>query len=366
MPDPERRCMKPAAWPARDRKAWAAALRDGGFLEDGGLAAHWRPDTRRAITDAYGRFLTFLECHGWLDPDAGPADRLNEDRLRAYAAELVRQVAPITVYGRIRDLAEALRVMVPGITAPYLARARNRLKVRARPTRNKRARIVPTQALIALGADLIEQAEKGDAARESWRACTYRDGVLILMLATRPIRRSNLAAMRIGQELVRIGDRYEIRLPGTMTKNHRDYDRPLPPCLTPLIDRWLDQYRPILLEGREDDHVWISWRGRRLSDDSLTHKVCQQTRKAFGHAVSPHLFRDCAVTTLGEESPEDVWLAQALLHHSDPRVTEAHYDHARSTAAVRGYQDAIVARRQALRRIDARRPRRRQNRTDSE
>lgn len=348
--------MKLADWPERDRIAWETAIGDGGYLDEGGLAAHWRPETCRATTDAYGRFLTFLDSRGWLDRDAGPTDRLTIVRLRAYLDELAEQVAPVTVCGRIRGLAEALRVMAPEATFPYLALARNRLKVRARPTRNKRARLVPTQDLIALGYDLMNDAESGRGARDVWRAATFRDGVMILLLATRPIRRSNLAAMRLGRELVRVGEAYEIRLDGSMTKNHCDYVRPISHRLTPFIDRWLDHYRPVLLDGREDDHVWISWRGAPLTGDCLYGKIRKHTAKAFGHAVTPHLFRDCAVTTLGEADPEEVWLAHALLHHSDPRITESHYDHARSTAAVRDYQDAVLARRRKLRR--ERRPRR--------
>lgn len=170
------------------------------------------------MQDAYGRWLTFLALNGWLDPDAGPADRLTMERLRAFIAELEREVAPITVRNRITNLAEALRVMAPGADFPWLRRARARLKAGARPSRDKRRQIVPIRDLFLLGLELMERAERGDCPREVWRAALYRDGLMITMLACRPIRRGSLAAMRIGEHLVKNGDAYQIALDETVTK----------------------------------------------------------------------------------------------------------------------------------------------------
>lgn len=271
--DPRRRCMRLSEWPALDRTAWAAAIADGDILSGRGPAAHWRPGTRKSVISAYGRFLTFLERSGWLDRAAGPDARLTPDRLRAYLAELAETIAPVTISSRIRDLAEALRVMLPAAQYSYLNLARRRLKARARPTRNKRARIVPVQQLVDLGFALIDRAETGAFDREIWRACTYRDGVTILLLACRPIRRSNLAAMELGKHLFKTGDSYRLAFDGSETKNHRPYERPLDAGLTPFIDRYLDHYRPLLLGPSASYHVWISWRHVPMSDCNLYGRI---------------------------------------------------------------------------------------------
>jgi integrase len=354
--DPRRRCMPLSEWPALDQNAWAAAIEDDDILSGTGTAAHWRPETRRSVISAYGRYLTFLERSGWLDRTAGPDARLTPDRLRTYIAELAETIVPVTISSRITGLAEALRVMAFGTKYPYLNLARRRLKARARPTRNKRARVVPTQQLVDLGLDLIEQAETGAFDREIWRACTYRDGITILLLACRPIRRSNLAAMELGKHLFKSDDSYRIAFDGSETKNHRQYERPLDAALTPFIDRYLDCYRPILLGSATSSHMWISWRGIPLSECSLYGRIVEHTQAAFGHSVNPHLFRDSAMTTLGEQDPEHVWLGMSLLHHTDPRMTEKHYNHALASHAVQDYQEAV---RQQRRRIVRRRRRRR-------
>jgi integrase len=354
--DPRRRCMPFPEWPSLDRDAWAAAIHDGDILSGRGSAAHWRPTMRRSIISAYGRFLTFLERNGWLDRSARPDSRLTPDRLRAYLAELAETIAPVTVSSRITGLAQALRVMAPGTPYPYLNLARRRLKARARPTRNKRARIVSTQQLVELGLNLIDRAETGAFDREIWRACTYRDGVTILLLASRPIRRSNLAAMELGKHLFKSGGHYRIAFDGSETKNHRQYERPLDAALTPFVDRYIEHYRPLLLGSGTSNHVWISWRGIPMSDCSLYGKIVEHTKKAFGHALSPHLFRDSAMTTLGEQEPEHVWLGMSLLHHTDPRIAERHYNHAVASHAVQNFQEAV---RQRRRKITRQRKRRR-------
>ena len=113
-------------------------MRQGKLLDGQGPAAHWRPKTQKTVLASYGRFLTFLKRNAWLDRKVGPEVRLTPDWLRAYIAELAETVAPVTLSGRITNLAEALRVMAPGTEYPYLNRARRRLKIRARPIRNVR------------------------------------------------------------------------------------------------------------------------------------------------------------------------------------------------------------------------------------
>ena len=248
--------------------------------------------------------------------------------------------------------------MAPAADFPYLRRARARLKARARPSRNKRAQIVPVRDLFDLGLALMREAEEGDIPRVLWRASRYRDGLMIMLLACRPIRRETLAAMRIGVHLVRRGDAYQIALAGSETKNHRRYDRPLHPALTRHIDRYLEHYRPQLLGDRDDDHLWISWRSRPMSAADAYGRIITRTRTIFGVGVPPQRFRTCAMTSLGEEAPELVWLAPSLLHHADHRIAEKHYDLARDAQAVAEWQKHVAVLRRAARQRPAPRPRR--------
>lgn len=84
--DPARRCRRLPDWPGADRLAWEAAITPGGLLDECGLAAHWRPATRKSVQDAYGRWLTFLDRARGLDAGSAPEERLTPDRLRGFIA----------------------------------------------------------------------------------------------------------------------------------------------------------------------------------------------------------------------------------------------------------------------------------------
>ncbi len=346
--DPRRRCMPLGEWPSLDGQAWGTAIRTADVLGEQGLAAHWRPKTQRSVVAAYGRYLTFLERTGELDRKAGPENRLSKERLRGFIAELEETVSSVTLAGRLRNLVEALRVMVPGACYPYLNLARRRAKARQRSSRNKKARIVHSRVLFELGLSLMRRAESDQFGWAILSSCLYRDGLIILILACRPIRLANMTGLRIGVDFLKTGDSYQIALRGTDTKNHRPYDRPLDAMLTPYIDRYLDMYRPKLLGTSESQHMWISHTGNPITDRNLYGQITLHTKKAFGQPLCPHLFRDCAATSLGEENPEHAWLSMSLLHHADPRITEKHYDQATAIDAVRKYQREISAQRNRI------------------
>jgi len=258
------------------------------------------------------------------------------------------QVEMPTVAGRIRGLAEALRVMAPGVDFPDVKRARYRLKATAVATRDKRSKIVSSGRLVQLGLKLINEAETGTFHREAGRACTYRDGLMILLLACRPLRRANFAIMQFGEHLTKINDAYQLAYDATETKGQRHYASIVSRDITPFVDRYLERYRPILLKSLQSDRVWIAMGGHEMVEGSLYQIITKRTKDEFGWSLCPHLFRDCAVTSLGAENPELVWVGVSLLQHSDPRTTEKHYDQALSDKAVRDYQDLIRRQRKAL------------------
>ena len=355
--DPERRCLPLDEWPEADRLAWERARTHADLLDEPGLAAHWKPKTVRTVISGYGRFLGFLDRQCWLDRETGPASRLTREFVGPYLEGLKTYISPVSLWGRATNLAEAFRVMVPGIDLRFLNRARQRLKTRARPIRNKRAQMVPASDLARLGLQLIRQADDREAGRGVHTAILYRDGLLILLLACRPLRRDNFAELRIGKEIVRGETSYSLAIAETDTKNHRAYDSTLDEALTPLIDRYIAMYRPALIGASPSDRLWMSQNKEPLSGEGIYGIIKAHTKAAFGKALSPHRFRDCAVTSLAAERPDLVWLSMSLLHQSDPRIAEKHYNQALTSQAVDVYQHSIRGiRRAAARSHHLRRP----------
>ncbi len=355
--DPRRRCVPFEEWPRPDQEAWNKAIRSGDLLDDTGPAAHWRDGTRQKVQSSYGRWLTFLERQGTLNPIASPETRVKPEVLRAYIDELQEQVSSVTLAGRVTDLSEALRVMAPGHELSFLRRAQQALAVRARPIRNKRQRIVPPASLLHLAIRLMDEAEGNPCPRLAWRACRYRDALMIAMLATRALRRRNFAGIIVGQHLGKIDDRYVLLFDGSETKNHRPIEMALPDILTGHIDRYLEVYRPILLGEAESEHLWISYLGRPMAHGAIYDKVREVTGREFGHPINLHLFRDCQATALALDDPEHVRVAGPLLGHNEFRSTERFYNQAMTVEAARQYQEAIRDLRHELSRKPKRRER---------
>jgi integrase/recombinase XerD len=110
-------------WPKIDRAAWTKALQDADLFGERGIEAHWADATRAQVANGYGMWLHFLEAIGALQHDVMPTSRLSADRLAAYVESLkARSLSPISVASRLRDLAEALRVMDTGGDRTVLVR----------------------------------------------------------------------------------------------------------------------------------------------------------------------------------------------------------------------------------------------------
>ena len=345
--DPARRCMPVAEWPPADRAAWRAALQGGDILDEAGAAAHWRPDTCKKVSSSYGRFLTHLTRQDRLDRTAGPEHRVTPDVLREYIGELREQVAPVTLAQRITDLHEALRVMVPEGEFGFVRRAYRRLSAQARPIRDKRSKVVHPRRLLDLAFRIMAEAETG-VISETSRACRYRDGLILALLASRALRRRNLSTIRIGHHLVRDERGYVLLFDGEETKNHQPLEVRLPSSLTSHVERYLERYRPTLLKGKADAALWISYLGRPMAHGAIYDKIRVITRREFGVEVNLHLFRDCQATFMALDDPEHVGVIPSILGHNDPHTAERFYNQAGTVEAARRYQQGIQGLRRRI------------------
>ena len=71
--------------------------------------------------------------------------------------------------------------------------------------------------------------------------------------------------------------------------------------------------------------------------------VSKITLETIGVDVSPHLFRTAAASTAAAYSGATPHLASVLLNHTDPRVTEEHYNRASSVSASRIYGEITTS-----------------------
>lgn len=330
-------------WPDADRAMWQAALAEGDILEGAGPCADWAKTTRDNSRKAYAYWLRWLDYSDLLDREVSPCDRLTPERIAAYTFSLEDRVASSTVFTYILDLLAYVKRVAPERDWSWLIDIKNRLWARAYPARDKTPKIRPSQDLFELGIALMDSAVDA-SCRHNRLACElqFRDGLLIAFLAARPIRLKNLSALELGRHLVRIDGVYWLRLDADETKNRKHIEVTLPEVLTPYIETYLRRHRRRLLANTRSDRFWISCFATPLSDGVIRYQICKHTKAAFGIAISPHLFRDCAATSVAIEDPEHVRIAAAILGHHSLSTTQQYYDQSRMLSAGRHYQSALT------------------------
>lgn len=330
-------------WPETDRAAWDYAVRPPDFLDSGGAAVGWRPASRRSAQGAYGRWLYWLQVHERAALTERPANRFTPPRVRAYVQTMRQKCAPVTVSSYLGVLCMVVIAVFPDEDWDWLRRIQAQHCRRARPTRDKHRRLVPSEDLLKLGLHLLGDAglrldtlSEADRRSRTRAARDYRNGLLIAILATRPLRVKNLLEIEIGRELQQDGDHTTVAFGGSAMKNHRPLVVSWPDMLVPALTRYLDEVRPILLTSEPTGgnrkpakspgaRLWIGQGGTCLSPCGLNKALARHTKRQFGHVVNAHLFRDCVATTIANDNPNNLRFAARLLGHTAARTTERNY-----------------------------------------
>jgi integrase/recombinase XerD len=339
-----RRCLPVAAWPAGDRAGWLAATAKSDLLLDDGPIAHLRRSSQEKLAESYGRWLNQLAAGNDLDPAQTPGARATPDRIAGYLAALQADNAPRTVLGRLTDLLKVLRLLDPDADTTGLRHLVTRLRAQVSDVRDKRARLRGADELLALGHDLMRQAEADDGASERERARRYRDGLMIALLAARPLRLQNFVDLTLGRHLVRRGPGWWLEIPGPETKTGEPIDLPFPDELAPALETYLATWRRRLAAPAHvarSTALWLTQRGTPISAMHAYLRISELTRQAFGRPVNPHLFRDAAATTIAITKPEQVRIMSRLLGHRSLTTAERYYNLARGAEAATVWHQAL-------------------------
>ena len=326
-------------WPDSDRCVWEDACRPGSRLKPGGRASHLAEASRDNLERRYGGFLKFLQRIERLEMKADAAAQVTPPNVEAYVNELTRRVCSVSVHTYIYCLRRTANLLAPANDFSWLAEIEKDLALVMEP-RSKFDRVVFTERLVEAGFTLFLEAmefPKNDLAG----AVGVRNGLMIALLALCPIRAKNFAALEIGTTFKVIDGSWWIALPGITTKNRRPDQRRVPECLNRYIEIYLTQARPVLLQsGSASNALWLSSKtSRPISRVGFCNLISKLTLETLGVSVSPHLFRTAAASTAATYGGNTPHLASALLNHTDPRITDEHYNRASSIGASRIYAE---------------------------
>jgi integrase len=88
--------------------------------------------------------------------------------------------------------------------------------------------------------------------------------------------------------------------------------------------------------------LWLSSKdGSPITDKQVANVIRVSTLSTVGVKVSPHLFRTSGASTVAIRGGENPYLASALLHHTHPSVTNAHYNRATSFSAGENFRQIV-------------------------
>jgi integrase/recombinase XerD len=293
----------------------------------------------------YGRWLTWLAGNGLLDAKIPPGHRITPERVKFYAADLGQQNASGTIIARLIELKVVATIMDAERDWLFIYRLASAIRARHKPARPKRHRLVPIQSLFKLGLDLMAGAQYETTALRRFN--TFRDGLMIAALASRPLRLGNFTGLALGRTLVRRGDRWWIQIPAAETKTKSPIEEPWPDMLAPHLETYLADHRAAVaaLRGSRTEALWLSMYGGAMEDNAIYTQIVARTRDGLGCPINPHLFRDCAATSIAIDDPAHVRIASRVLGHRTGSTTERFYNQAQSVEATRAMQAALLARR---------------------
>ena len=327
-----------------DRSAWAAACRPAERLRRGGAASHLKDITRRDLARRYGYFLDHVQRSEGLDRNAEAASYVTPDRVDRFLAELQARVGSVTVYGSIYKLRRMAELLAPGRDFSWLTEIEKDLALVMQP-RSKFNRLVYSNVLLEAGLTLMAEADAATHRSALARARQFRNGLMVALQALHLIRLKNFAALEIGRSFKKVNNSWWIVLSASETKEKRADERRVDKCLTLWIERYLTIHRPVL--ARTDDapaSLWLSSNdGSAMTYSAVERVISATTLATVGVNVSPHLFRTAAASTAAVYAGNTPHLASALLNHTDPAVTEEHYNRASTLSAALAYAALIRA-----------------------
>ncbi|WP_048710744.1 tyrosine-type recombinase/integrase [Microvirga massiliensis] len=338
-------------WPEVDRMRWEEATRPADLFDEPASASHLKPRTRKTLIDGYGRWLGYLTATDPTLLDLPPGERVTRERIEAFCRALAETNTAKSGAAILFRVRQVLLRLAPEVDWSWLHTIAKRIDAAAQP-RSKAANLRMSDELYQLGFDLMDEAAEAAPEPKKVRtkdAITYRDGLMIALLAADPVRRSNFAALTLERTLVRSGTAWTIVLSEAETKGGRPLEYPVPSKIGKRIDQYLRRYRPVIYRSQSHQGVWASAKGCPMNGGAIYDAICRRTRAAFGKPVWLHLFRSAAATFWSVECPEAVLGSKDLLGHQRFGTTDAHYIHARTIQAGRHYTKILEAKVEAAR-----------------
>jgi integrase len=189
-------------------------------------------------------------------------------------------------------------------------------------------------------------AEARAAKTKPYRAAvTAQLAIAILILIRAPIRMQNLSSICIGINLVRPGgpgSSYMLAFPDYDVKNGVPLEFAFDEATTILIDEYVFEHRPQLIQGSNHDWLFPGDGHEHKRSNVLSDQISKRLWKELGLDITPHQFRHAAAYIMLKADPGNYELVRRVLGHRSIVTTRNFYIGLESLEATRVFGEMVT------------------------
>ena len=150
--------------------------------------------------------------------------------------------------------------------------------------------------------------------KQRYRYLVNRDLLILFLFMNTGMRRTALSEINVQNVDL------ENKTITVIDKRNKLLEYNITPELEKIIYNWLND-RKVLLSGRNEDALFITDKGNRISDKAIYNLVKKYSKDALGYAISPHKLRASFVTIFYEACGHDIKATSEAVGHSNIATT---------------------------------------------
>jgi hypothetical protein len=199
--------------------------------------------------------------------------------------------------------------------------------------------------VVNLPAQLMAEARSLHPHAPVKAAVLAQLAVAIAILSFAPVRLANLAAIELGQNLIKPGgpdSNYWLVFRGIDVKNRVNLKFPFGQRLTDLINEYVHDFRPSLTRGSNANWLFPGQAGTSKEKISFSTQIVKKIHKSIGLRITVHQFRHAAAALYLKHHTGDYQTVRLLLGHRSIETTIRFYCGLESTQASEVFSEIVL------------------------
>jgi integrase len=199
--------------------------------------------------------------------------------------------------------------------------------------------------VVRLPKKLMTEARINAKTKPYRAAVTAQLAIAILILIRAPVRMQNLASICIGINLIRPGGPgapYMLVFPDYDVKNGVPLEFAFDETTTAMIDEYIYQHRPQLMQGFNHDWLFAGAGREHKATKTLSEQISKRLWKELGLEITPHMFRHAAAYIMLKADPGNYELVRRVLGHRSITTTRNFYIGLETLEATRLFGEMVT------------------------